>query len=426
MFLKENIALAIAGLKSNKVRSLLTMLGIIIGIGSVIAIVSIGNAMTATVTDTMSSMGANNIRVSVVETESDNTMAMMRGSKVSKVDDDDLVSMEQIQDFRKKYADEIEDIALTENAGDGKVKDGRLYSNISITGVTGGYRTINDLKMLKGRFLNDKDIDQVRRIAVVSDKLVANMFKGGTDPLGKEINVYGNDDSVNTYMIVGVYKYEESSAMNMMGGTKSDKDISTTLYIPVTVAKISADNQNYQSFSVKTKPTVDTAAFTTVTNKYFKNLYANNDKYECNVINMESLLSSASSMLNTLSIAIAAIAAIALLVGGIGVMNIMLVSVTERTREIGTRKALGARSSYIRVQFIVESIIICVIGGAIGILFGILLAAIGVQLLGATLVISVPVIFISVGFSMLIGVFFGYYPANKAAALDPIEALRYE
>ncbi len=425
MFLKENILLAIAGLKSNKVRALLTMLGIIIGIGSVIAIVSIGDAMTSTVTDTMSSLGANNIRVSVSETETENTMMPLRANaKAAKIDDRDLISMDSINAFQQKYADQIADISLSEAGGEGKAKNGRLYANVSISGVNEGYRSINDVKLVKGRFLNSTDVDRLRKVAVVSDKLVSNMFKNGADPLGQEINIY-EEDEVSTYLIIGVYKYEQS-AMTLGGGTTSDKDISTALYIPVTVAKETADNQNFQTFTVKTNPSVDAASFTKTTDKYFSKLYTNNERYKCTVINMESMLSSATSMLNTISIAIAAIAAIALLVGGIGVMNIMLVSVTERTREIGTRKALGARSGFIKVQFIVESIIICVIGGIIGILFGISLAAVGVRLLGATLTISVPVILISVGFSMLIGVFFGYYPANKAARMDPIEALRYE
>lgn len=421
----ENILLAVAGLKSNKVRALLTMLGIIIGIGSVIAIVSIGDALTASVNDTMSTMGANNILVNVAERDSQSNTMNIRGNvKASKIDDNDLITLESINAFQQKYSSEIADISFSESNGSGKAKDGRLYANVSISGVSAGYRSINDVKLVKGRFLNERDIDQLRKVAVVSDKLVANMFKSNVDPLGKEINVYGDND-VNTYRIIGVYKYEQS-AFTAVGGTSSDKDISTALYIPVTLAKESAENQNYQNFTVKTKPSVDTAAFTKTTEKYFNSLYASNERYKCNVINMESMLSSATSMLSTVSIAIAAIAAIALLVGGIGVMNIMLVSVTERTREIGTRKALGARSGFIRMQFIVESIIICVIGGIIGILFGIGLAAIGVKLLGATLTISVPVILLSVGFSMAIGVFFGYYPANKAAKMDPIEALRYE
>ncbi|MDD2554008.1 MAG: FtsX-like permease family protein, partial [Desulfotomaculaceae bacterium] len=160
--------------------------------------------------------------------------------------------------------------------------------------------------------------------------------------------------------------------------------------------------------------------------KYFAKMYENNTKWDAGVMNMESAISTMTSMLDTVSLAVAVIAAISLLVGGIGVMNIMLVSVTERTREIGTRKALGARNSYIKLQFIVESVIICVIGGFVGIIFGLLLGSLGASLLGYPATASTGIILLSVSITMLIGVFFGYYPANKAAKLDPIEALRYE
>ena len=419
MFLKENILLAIAGLKSNKVRALLTMLGIIIGIGTDIAIINIGNDITSSESDTFSSMGANNILVNVTEREAD----PYRGSS-GKMDDEDLISMEQLERFQARYADEIGAIAISIGSGSGKVKDGRRYANINIEGVNEGSKDINNIKMQKGRFLNAKDVSASRKAAVVSDKLVHNIFKDKTDPLGKEINIY-KDDGVDSYTIVGVYKYEQN-AFQGGGQTTSDQDLSTTMYIPVTVAQQTAENQNFQYFMVKSKPSVDTAVFAGTVQKYFDGLYANNEKYTCQIQNMESYLAEATSTLNTISVAVAAIAAIALLVGGIGVMNIMLVSVTERTREIGTRKALGARSIYIKMQFIVESIIICVIGGIIGVLFGIGLAAVGVNLLHATLKISIPIIIISVGFSMCIGIFFGYYPASKAAKLDPIEALRYE
>jgi len=415
MFLKENVLLAVAGLKSNKVRALLTMLGIIIGIGSVIAIVSIGDALTNKVNNTMSSLGANNIVVSVVPRDSQ--------SSWDKVDDSDLLSREQIEKFQQKYANEIENVTLAAGGGSGQVKDGRLYANVSVQGVNEGYQAFKNIKISSGRFLKDRDIDQSRRVAVVSDKLIGKMFKSGVDPLGKEITLYSGDD-VSTYMVVGVYKYEQTAMMGM-GGT-ADEDITTAMYVPITVATEHLDNQNYSDFAVKAKSTVDSTAFTKTIQKYFDKLYAGNERYRCDVQNMEDMVTEVNSMMGTISIAVAAIAAIALLVGGIGVMNIMLVSVTERTREIGTRKALGARNSFIRTQFIVESIIICVVGGAIGILFGILLAAIGVHLLGAELTVSIPIIFISVGFSMAIGIFFGYYPANKAAKLDPIEALRYE
>ena len=256
----------------------------------------------------------------------------------------------------------------------------------------------------------------------MSDKLTANMFPAGESPLGQEISVYSSD-SIDTYLIVGIYKYEQSS---FMPSTVSDKDKVTDLYVPVSVTKATSSNKNYQSFTVKAQTDVNTVQLTDDITSYFKKLYANNVKWEPGAMNMESAISSLTSMLNTISIAVAVIAAISLLVGGIGVMNIMLVSVTERTREIGTRKALGARSSFIKMQFIVEAVIICVIGGMIGIVVGLALGYLGASLLGYPSAVSIPIILISVSFSMAIGVFFGYYPANKAAKLDPIEALRYE
>ncbi|MVB10087.1 putative ABC transporter permease YknZ [Caprobacter fermentans] len=422
MFLKENVILAVAGLRANKIRAFLTMLGIIIGIGSVIAIVSIGDAVTNNVSDTMAGLGANNIYVYVAPSDNDSIYGQMNGSGTEKMDDSDLLTFEQIEQVRKKFSNEISDLALYESVGSGKAQDGHKYANVTIYGANPGFGSVENVDVQKGRFLTDRDISGNRSVAVVSDKLVSNMFGSGTDPLGQKINV-DTSDGVESYTIVGVYKYVQQG---FGGAAVADKDISTTLYIPVSVAKETSDNQNYSSFEIRLKNVNDTHAFTDRIESYMKRLYANNPKYTCSAYNMENMLSSVTSMMGTISIAIAAIAAIALIVGGIGVMNIMLVSVTERTREIGTRKALGARSSYIRMQFIVESVIICVIGGIIGIITGIGLAAAGVALLKMKLVISVPIIFISVGFSMLIGIFFGYYPAKKASQLDPIEALRYE
>jgi putative ABC transport system permease protein len=159
---------------------------------------------------------------------------------------------------------------------------------------------------------------------------------------------------------------------------------------------------------------------------FFNKYYEKNQKWEVSIFSMSSQIQTASSMLSTISVAISVIAAISLLVGGIGVMNIMLVSVTERTREIGTRKALGAKNFHIRMQFITEAMIISLVGGLIGLMLGLLLGTVGSSLIGAAPSFSLPTILLTIAFSMAIGVFFGYYPANKASQLDPIDALRYE
>ena len=264
-------------------------------------------------------------------------------------------------------------------------------------------------------------------LACVSEKFITQAIGGSAqDAIGKSFTLTGSDGNLYTYFIVGVYKYTEDSYSSMFGST-SDDDIQTNIYIPLDVARsIAGTASGYQSFTVVAASGVDVTSFVDTVGDFFASYYTYNDSWTVSASSISSLVESMTSMLNTVSLGISAIAAISLLVGGIGVMNIMMVSVTERTREIGTRKALGAPGSAIRMQFITESVILCLIGGVIGVVLG---SAAGVGL--STLMQvpgkpSVASILVAVGFSMAIGVFFGYYPANKAAKLDPIEALRYE
>lgn len=419
--LYENILLAISGLRANKMRALLTMLGIIIGIGSVIGIVMVGDSMTNSMTSSLQEMGANTVQISLQQRESEN------GTSYSVyMDEEDYINDEMIEAFLQDYGDVVESVSLQESMGSGRVTEGHHYANVSISGVNSGYQSANHLTMLGGRFIGDKDNKGVKNVAVVSDRLVNNMFGQGQNPLGKEIKVNCGKEQY-TFTIIGVYQYEQNAIMAMMGAAASDADITTDLFIPIqTEWKLTGTIEGYYYINVMTKQGTDSRALAQDFQDYFNRFYTRNQDFQIMAISLDSVIDQYASMMGTVQVAIAVIAAISLLVGGIGVMNIMLVSVTERTREIGTRKALGAKNSAIRMQFIVESVIICLIGGIIGIIFGMLLGYAGASLLGFPAHPSVDAILIAVCFSMAIGVFFGYYPANKAAKLDPIEALRYE
>lgn len=411
----ENIALAIAGLKANKMRSILTMLGIIIGIGSVIAIVTMGNSMSKSVASSMSNIGLNKIEVYVMQ-KSDSANVESKEPAES-----DYITEDMIEQFKKAYPAEVSDVAVSENVGTGKSTEGNNYANVNVTGVNQSYASAEKIKMTNGRFIIQQDVERKKNVAVVSDRFVANIFKDRS-PVGQEIGVNINGED-KLFTIVGVYAFDMS---NMEGGQTSQKDMITPLYIPGSTAKLISNTKNgYMNFSVITSVGTDQTAFTQQIKDYFNQFYKDKD-FEVDAYSMQAMVQEMNSMTKTMTLAISAIAGISLLVGGIGVMNIMLVSITERTREIGTRKALGAPNSAIRFQFIVESIIICLIGGLIGIAVGIVLGSVGAQLMGYPASPSPNVVLIAVSFSMAIGVFFGYYPANKAAKMNPIDALRYE
>lgn len=428
MFFKENLVLALESLRSNKMRAFLTMLGIIIGIASVIAIISVGDSLSSSITTEMQGIGTNNFRINVREKDSNvgnprDPRANIMGSSAS-AEDEDLITTEMLEAFQEQFKDQVAAISLTESVGSGQVKDERLYANVSVSGVNPGYMQVNNVEMLSGRFINDRDTAGRKSVAVVSDKLVNNIFGKSVNPIGQEIKFYEAGE-IKTYIIVGVYKHSES-AMFIGASSSSEKDTQTSMYIPITLAKQSKTIKNYSNATIMSNTDVDADQFTKDIKEFFAKYYEKNPKWEVSTINMASQIEMASSMLSTISLAIAIIAAISLLVGGIGVMNIMLVSVTERTREIGTRKALGAKNFHIRMQFITEAMIIALVGGLIGLVLGLLLGMLGSKLLGAAPSFSIPTILLTVTFSMAIGVFFGYYPANKAAQLDPIDALRYE
>ena len=427
MLIWENIKIACKALFSNKLRTLLTMLGIIIGIGSVIAIMTVSESLTTSISKSFQEMGANNVTVGLSaksdeeEVRADGMRFGASGRNVS-VTEEDRITDRMISKLKKTFKNQIAAVAVSESAGTASVSRDGDSVNINVSGVNQDYFESDQVTLLAGRLIKKADLSGKKHVIVVSDQLVESMFDGDNDAaLWQKINVNINGNYQDFY-IVGVYEYESA-------GTVSDSDdVTTNAYIPLATEKeIMRSDDGYTQFTIVTDTSVSSvSAFANQVEAFFAPYYASNDNYEIATSTMESMTESMSEMVHTVSLAISLIAGISLLVGGIGVMNIMLVSITERTREIGTRKALGATNGSIRLQFIIESMVLCLVGGCLGIVLGLILGSVAASVLGYSATAPVAAIFVAVLFSMVVGVFFGYYPANKAARMDPIEALRYE
>ncbi len=426
MIISENIRFAVSGLKTNRMRGALTMIGIVIGIASIITILTVGNSLNSSVTSSMESMGANNLTVGVKQKSvsgevKENGMRFGMGN-IRSMGEEDYISDEMLEELQNNFGGKIDYIAYTESAGSGTAVNGSSTANVNVTGVNQGQVECNELTILAGRDFMELDQEKSKKVAVVSDLLVTNLFGGNVkDAVGSLVEVEINNRYYG-YTIIGVYEYESSGF-----DSSSTEDITTDFYIPFGTAKsLTHSGDGYTQLTLVTTTGTDTESFMEQAEQFFDRYYSNNTYYEVSVTSMETLLSTMTDMLSTISVAISIIAGISLLVGGIGVMNIMLVSITERTREIGIRKALGATNGSIRLQFIMESVIICLLGGLMGILLGLALGSGAAETMGYQASPSLGGIVFAVAFSVFIGVFFGYYPANKAAKLNPIEALRYE
>ncbi len=419
MGLFENISMALAGLRANKMRAFLTMLGIIIGIGSVIAISTLGSIMEASVMDIFNSQGGSNLMQFYVTMKSEPAREYYL--------DEDLITGEMIDAFEERFPDEVECVIINNGSTGGTMNIRHKEYDVTVYAVSPGYIRQSMTTVEAGRYISDRDCEELRYTCVISDKQAEKLFGSKRGAIGKRITVTLTGGDMIDLTVVGVYKYQISGIMSTMVGNIDDWN--NEIYMPyTTMGRLQgADTDTFFQFNINTKTGTDAQKFAEKAENYFNDtFYRDNDSMQVRCFTAESQMAMIDEMLGILQLAISVIAGISLLVGGIGVMNIMLVSVTERTREIGVRKAMGAPNSAIRTQFIVESIIICLIGGAVGILTGIGMGNIAGLIVGTTAPPSLGSILLAVGFSMAIGIFFGYYPANRAAKLDPIEALRYE
>lgn len=439
----ENIKEAVISILSNKMRSLLTMLGIIIGISSVIIITTIGGSIQSTLTATLNSLGGNTVSAYVEarypEDEEEQEVWVYPEMK-----DEDYVTQEMIDGLIETYPDEVTGIAAQNYLGSGQIKDeadADNYANVNVDGITPEYLEYMKLEMYAGRSLTQADNVNQKKVCVIADTMAERYF-GGKDPIGEKISVTLSDGSIFDFVVVGVYVYNQA-LFGKVDTTIAEKDRVTELMIPYqTCSKLSgADQPGYEYFNLLLTPLADVEQATMDIQSYFDELYADNENFYIYTYNMQSDMGMINTVLNVITIAVSGIAAISLIVGGVGVMNIMLVSITERTREIGVRMALGAKRRTIRMQFVIEAIMLCLIGGIIGILIGIGIGALLGQVAGfiiqnmyaeySSYIImqvhpSMTAILLSLFFSMLTGVFFGYYPANKASKMEVIDALRYE
>ncbi|WP_034300873.1 ABC transporter permease [Bacillus cihuensis] len=379
--------MALKSIIANKIRAFLTMLGIIIGVSSVIVMVAIGQGSTKDVQDQIGSLGTNVLTVSVT------------GSDVTFKEGD----AEQIKDVNG-----IEEIAPTVS-GRVTLKNGKTNTQVSMIGTTSSYLKVRDLQLQSGRFIADLDHENHSKIAVLGSDTAQTLFGLG-DPVGESIKVNGT-----SYKVVGVLESVGSSL-----GTSGD----SMIIVPLSTGQRLASTTNIGTIYVKVE---NENSINFVSSRIESTMYSivgDADSYS--VSSQKDLMETASSVNETMTLMLGGSAAISLIVGGIGIMNIMLVSVSERTKEIGIRKAIGAKRKNILLQFLIEAVVLSSLGGIIGVGIGVVSAQIYTVVTGSTIAYSIPVMLLSFVFSLLVGVVFGVFPANKASKLDPIQALRYE
>ena len=401
------IRVAFRALVRNKMRAALTMLGIIIGVSAVVAMVSIGQGAQAAVHAQIESIGTNLLFVSA---GAQNVGGVRSGTGDSGTN---TLTVEDL-DAIKREVPSVSMVTPAINARSQLVA-GNMNWNTSIQGVSEQYPNIRNWTIQGGEFFTDSDVRTAARIVVIGQTIADNLF-AGSDPVGQTIRIQNLP-----FRVVGV--------MVRKGQDPQGRDQDDVAFAPYTTVQkkiLGSPRLQIAYVSAVSQDATYTAEQQITDLLRQRHKLGGNEANDFTVRNMSDIAETANETNSTMTLLLACIAGVSLLVGGIGIMNIMLVSVTERTREIGIRMAIGARSTAVRTQFLIESIVLSVTGGLFGIVLGIIVSLAIPRMLGWPTLISMMAIVGSVVFSVAVGIFFGYYPARKAAALDPIEALRYE
>ncbi len=384
--------MALKSIAGNKVRSFLTMLGVIIGVGSVITAVAFAQGSTKSITDSIEGLGSNLISINISGRNSNRN-----------------ITYDEIKTFADENSNNISMIAPVVN-GSMTLKAGTKSRNSTVIGTSEEYEYIRSRHVQSGRFILSFDNDYKLKTAVIGTAVANDLFEG-KNPVGQTLKINGQ-----VFKVVGVLQQID-------GGQDSSSD--DQVIIPVTVAQRLGKNSRISNFTVQAADAASVEIAMAKLNVYLNGIYGSTDAFT--VTNQAQMLSTLNSITDTLMVVLGGIAAISLIVGGIGIMNIMLVSVTERTREIGIRKAIGAKRKNIMIQFLIEAVMITGIGGALGILIGLFC----IRFIIGGFKITTPVyspfwMMLSFGISLGVGVIFGMFPAYKAARLNPIDALRFE
>ena len=387
MNIKSVTKMAFQSIFSNKMRTFLTMLGIIIGVFAVVVLISIGQGATSGVTESISSMGSNIINVNIF------------GRRAS-FDYKDVNGFEKLEGV--KSVSPVYSSSAT-------VKYDLETVSVSITGGNENYMDINNYEIGYGRSINPVDVDYRNKVAVIGQTTAEDLF-GRDNPIDKDISVNGEK-----YTVVGVL---ESKGSSIMG------DSNAIVIVPITSLMRQNNTKAINTINIQANSSEESVSAKGNIEEYLLDYFGDEDSYM--VFSQDEMLETIGEVTGMLTAMLGGIAGISLLVGGIGIMNIMLVTVTERTREIGIRKAIGAGRANILIQFLIESSVMSGVGGIIGAIAGVAASYAVSSMMGITYSINIPVIIGAFVFSLAVGVFFGLYPANKASKLKPVDALRYE